>query len=148
MAGHILRRFYGLAFFSPASWAVFVFRLAVKPPHLLLTEREYEDKENSLKVNQRPELFGMDLLGIVTPSMEVYASTFNDSKSWTCARLQSMGKCGLLRRLSLFRPSSCESYDWNANPVKMMEAVGFGPTLGISPIRLPQIPFPFGFMLP
>ena len=32
--------------------------------------------------------------------------------------------------------------------VEMMEAVGFGPTLGISPIRLPQIPFLFGFMLP
>ena len=30
----------------------------------------------------------------------------------------------------------------------MVEAVGFGPTLGISPIRLPQIPFQFGFMLP
>lgn len=46
MAGHILRRFYGLAFFSPASWAVFVFRQSVLPPHLLLTEREYEEREN------------------------------------------------------------------------------------------------------
>ena len=120
VAGHILRRFYGLAFFSPASWAVFVFRLAVKPPHLLLTEREYEDKENSLKVNQRPELFGMDLLGIVTPSMEVYASTFNDCKSWTCARLQSIGKCGLLRRLSLFRPTFMRVVIGLANPIKWL----------------------------
>ena len=27
------------------------------------------NKETSLKLNQRPELFGMNLLGIVTPSM-------------------------------------------------------------------------------
>ena len=40
---------------------------------------------------------------------EVHASAFSDFMRWTCARLQSVGKCGLLRRLSLFRPTSCES---------------------------------------
>ena len=95
-------------FFSASN--VTIFRLqACRQASSFATHRErIEDKEN-WKVNQRPELFGMDLLGIVTPSMEVYASTFNDCGRWTCARLQSMGKCGLLRRLSLFRPTSCES---------------------------------------
>ena len=41
---------------------------------------------------------------------EVHASAFSDFMRWTCARLQSVGKCGLLRRLSLFRPTSCESF--------------------------------------
>ena len=36
-------------FFSASNVTIFVFRLAVKPPRLLLTEREYEDKENVTK---------------------------------------------------------------------------------------------------
>jgi len=58
------------------------------------------------------------LLGVVTPSMEVYASPLTTSWRWTYARLQSIGTCGLLRRLSLFKPSSMRVKTGLANPVE------------------------------
>ena len=107
--------------FSPSSWHVFVFRLAVKPPHLLLITREYRDKENWNKIEPETRMIqhGLD---VQRPNHQrFHASTFNDFMCWTCARLQSIGKCGLLRRLSLFRPTFMRVKTGLANPVKWSE---------------------------
>lgn len=67
VAGNIFRKFYVLAGFRTSSWHVFVLGL---PSSLLVC---YSPGENGgqrefVKMNQRPELFGMDLFGIVTPT--------------------------------------------------------------------------------
>ena len=66
----VLRKCYVTGFSSPPVGTYFVLQACHQALAFLLPQQERNaNKETSLKLNQRPELFGMNLLGIVTPSM-------------------------------------------------------------------------------
>lgn len=92
--------------FSPASWAIFVLRLAVEPARFDYTSRN--------KIGRKQIETG----GHAENRTQVFSLRTRCSTTELAAHL------------------------------KLVDAMGFGPILGISPVRLPQTPCLFGFMHP